>query len=667
MVGTPLYMSPEQAERSGLDVDTRSDIYSLGVLLYELLTGTTPFEKDRFKTASYDEICSIIRTEQPPRPSDKITTLDQAVAATVSTERGTDPGKLGNTLRGELDWIVMKALEKDRTRRYETATGFAQDVQRYLNDDPVEACPPSKVYLLRKTMRRHKTTFAFAATVAVLLALGLAGTTWQAMRAGRAERQTLASLDDVKEQRDAAQVAKQEADVRQQEAEAERQKAEAVLKFMVESLRSPDPKRDGRTITVAEVIDRAADALDVEFHNQPRARAELAQAIGNTYEGLGLYEKAIPMFELAWSIRQSQLGEDHEDTLESMACLASNLQHVGQQSKSLTLYMEVLERRKAILGADHPDTLDAMVHVGSAYLAVGQLDKATPLLEEAFGKQKTALGLDHLKVQGSIGAMSALYITTYQTNKAVRLLEPLYEVRKATKGPDHPDTLNTMGLLAIAYEQADQWGKSQTLLEPCLAMMKDRLGSDHPTTNSVAGDLAVVYSENGQWDKAVSLLENTLARIRAVRGEDHLDTLIVMGNLGSMYANASMYDKALPLLENALNRYTVLLGPEDPKTLWVMSNLGGAYRSAGEYKRALPLLTQAIERRRLVLGEDHPDTQLINGPVEPCISRPSSVRQGSATVGRSDSEIEGGTRCGTSQDVVSHVCIGLQLRGGRPV
>lgn len=185
MIGTPLYMSPEQAEMSGLDVDTRSDIYSLGVLLYELLTGTTPFDKERLKTAGYDEIRRIIRDEDPPRPSARISTLGEALA-TVSANRQSNLKKLSQLCRGDLDWIAMKALEKDRARRYETASDLARDVQRYLHDEPVEACPPSAMYRFRKFARRNKAALTTAATVAFALLLGISISVWQAVLATQA-------------------------------------------------------------------------------------------------------------------------------------------------------------------------------------------------------------------------------------------------------------------------------------------------------------------------------------------------------------------------------------------------------------------------------------------------------------------------------------------------
>jgi serine/threonine protein kinase/WD40 repeat protein/tetratricopeptide (TPR) repeat protein len=203
LLGTPLYMSPEQAALSGLDVDTRSDIYSLGVLLYELLTGTTPFDKERLRAAGYEEMRRIIREEEPPRPSTRLSTLGQA-ATLLAGQRRSDPKRLSQLCRGELDWIVMKALEKDRGRRYETAAAFAADVQRYLKDEPVQACPPSAGYRLRKILRRHKGPVLAAALVLLALVTGVAVSTWQAVRAMQAEGDAVAGWADAEEQRGAA-------------------------------------------------------------------------------------------------------------------------------------------------------------------------------------------------------------------------------------------------------------------------------------------------------------------------------------------------------------------------------------------------------------------------------------------------------------------------------
>ena len=193
VLGTPLYMSPEQAQLNNLDVDTRADIYSLGVLLYELLTGTTPLERKRFKEAAWDEIRRMIREEEPPRPSMRLSSTD--TLPSLATFRHTEPAKLKKLVRGELDWIVMKALEKDRTRRYETASGFARDIQRYLDDEVVEARPPSTGYRIGKFVRRHRGQVIAAGLVLLALLAGIAGTTWGLIREARANTRLAESLD----------------------------------------------------------------------------------------------------------------------------------------------------------------------------------------------------------------------------------------------------------------------------------------------------------------------------------------------------------------------------------------------------------------------------------------------------------------------------------------
>jgi serine/threonine protein kinase/WD40 repeat protein len=190
MIGTPMYMSPEQAQMSGLDMDTRTDIYALGVLLYELLTGATPFDKEWMRTAGYDEIRRILREEEPAKPSTRLSTLGQAACA-VSTNRRSDLKHLRRLLRGELDWVVMKALEKDRNRRYDSASSFAADVRRYLNDEPVQACPPSALYRLRKLVRRHQGPVVAVSLILLALVGGIIGTTWGLIHTARARADAL--------------------------------------------------------------------------------------------------------------------------------------------------------------------------------------------------------------------------------------------------------------------------------------------------------------------------------------------------------------------------------------------------------------------------------------------------------------------------------------------
>ena len=397
MIGTPLYMSPEQAERSGLDIDTRSDIYSLGVLLYELLTGSTPFDRDQFKDAGLDEVRRLIREQEPPRPSTRISTMGKA-ATTASEHRRTSPVELSNSLRHELDWIVMKALEKDRTRRYESANDFARDIQRYLHDEAVEACPPSTVYRLRKFARRHKTAVIATTAVSLALILGAGVAAGQAYRATRAEKVAEEQLQIAQDQERLAkqqtQLAKKQkklaeeaaeregklrAEAEQQrdlaqkateQAEAARRQSEAVTKFLVDIFRSPDPERDGRTVTAAEVLDKAKAQVETEFKDDEVLQAKLLTAIGQTYFGLGLCAESIGLLTNASDTLWRALGPEYPITLESTNSLAVAYWSIGNLGQSIPLFEKILKLQETTLRADHPDRL----------LTMGNLRRTMPML-----------------------------------------------------------------------------------------------------------------------------------------------------------------------------------------------------------------------------------------------------------------------------------------------
>jgi serine/threonine protein kinase/tetratricopeptide (TPR) repeat protein len=580
VVGTLEYMSPEQAELNNLDIDTRSDIYSLGVLLYELLTGTTPLQRKRLKEAALLEVLRLIREEEPPKPSTRLSTTAELPA--IAANRGLEPKKLSGLVRGELDWIVMKALEKDRNRRYESANGLAADVERYLADEPVFACPPTARYRLRKFLRKHRTGALVAVAFVTLLVAGAAVSTWLAVRAQRAEAQAHEN------ERQAREAAAAEA--------AQRRQAEAVAGVLESVFDGLDPKQAAQDLKGQLVgrLDAIADTLAADYAGEPVVRARLRNALGFTQEGLGEYAKAVALHERALAERRQYLGPDHPDTLRSMNGLAAAHRSAGNWDKALPLLEETLEGRRARLGPDHPDTLQSVNNLAAMYYSVGQVEKALPLFEQTLDAQKAKLGPNHTKTLVTMNNLAAAYRAAGQVQKALPLYEQALQRRRARLGPDHPETLKSMNNLATAYNATGQTDRALPLLEQALEKQRARLGPDHPEALTTMGNLALAYKTAARFDKALPLYEQALEKRRAKLGPDHPETLLNVRNLALAYQAAGQIAKALPLFEQTLEWRRAKLGPDHPDTQTAMNNLAQAYEDAGNLGRAEPLARDVL-------------------------------------------------------------------------
>jgi len=338
-LGTPAYMSPEQANMEGIDIDTRSDIYSLGALLYELLTGRTPFDAQEMFKGGLAATRRLILEANPPRPSARLASLNTVEAAPLAQARCASLKELVATLRGDPDWITMKCLEKDPADRYVTANELAQDIQRYLTDEPVTASPPSAIYRIGKFARRNKIAFAVGTVFAIVLVAATAISLWQVRRASQAERLATERLAD---------------------SQNARQESEALSKFLTDAFRSPDPSRDGRSVTVAETLDGVARKIETELAGQPDRRARFQSTLGASYLGLGLYREAIALQEKVRAYYLGKFGLENSNTLEAMQTLAYYNQKAGNEDKALPMRRELLRLREKVSGADELKTIEAM-------------------------------------------------------------------------------------------------------------------------------------------------------------------------------------------------------------------------------------------------------------------------------------------------------------------
>jgi serine/threonine protein kinase/lipopolysaccharide biosynthesis regulator YciM len=635
MIGTPLYMSPEQAAMSGLDIDTRSDIYSLGVLLYELLTGTTPFDQERLRQAGFDELRRILHEEEPPTPSTRVSTAGQAAASEM---RQSDPQKLSRLFRGELDWVVMKALEKDRNRRYESASAFAADVQRYLNDEPVQACPPSAWYRFRKFARRHKAGLAAAgaAAVAVLVAvvsLGAATLLLQAANTrerearGRAEQNERAA-DEQRRQAVAQQGRAEAAErvARERLAEVTRQKerteeeaavGRAVNEFLQKDLlRQADignqPRlgagagRD-RNITVGELLDRAAAAIEGRFATQPLTEAAIRLTVGDTYLQLGRYAESERHLDRALALRTAQLGPDHPAALAGKRSLALLYHAQGKDGRAERLLQEVLSVRTAQFGEEHPDRLVTKTDLAVLYRFRGEYDRAESLLQEVLAAQLAKLGADHPDTLGTKNYLALLYHARGKDDRAEALHKEVLEGRIARLGADHPDTLWSKNNLAVLYRSQGRHDRAEPLFERVLAARAAKLGPDHPDTLWSKNNLALLFRARGEYGRAEPLFREVLAARTARLGPDHPETLWSKNNLALLFRAREEYDRAEPLFREVLAARAATLGDQHPDTLWSKNNLAGLYEREGQYARAEVLYKEALEGRAR-LSADNPDT-----------------------------------------------------------
>jgi tetratricopeptide (TPR) repeat protein len=607
MVGTPLYMSPEQAEMSGLDVDTRSDIYSLGVLLYELLTGTTPLEKKRFAKAAYDEIRRLIRDEEPPKPSTRLSTSDSIVS--IAAQRQMEPAKLSKLIRGDLDWITMKCLEKDRTRRYETANGLARDVEHYLRDEPVEACPPSATYRLRKFAKKNRAALTTAATIAVLLVAGIAMSAWQAVRATQAERDAQAAKKqaETNEQKALAAQASEAnlrkgAEANEKKAETEATRSAEVAKFMRDMLKGVGPSvalgRD--TKLLREILDQTAGRLN-DLKVQPEVESDLCVTLGAVYRDLGDYPKAEAMLQQALVIRKKLFGEKSLEVAAVLDLLGQVLHRNGKPDEAEVAYRQALAAREELAGHESLQVASSLNHLGSLLRNQNKRDEAEAKLREGLALRKRLLSPNDPEIANSLSDLGIVLGAQGKADEAEPLHREALAIRKARFPADHPQIADSLGQLGGTLELRGKYAEAETNILAALAIHQKVLGDHRDTANALTRLGSVLVKQN-RLPEAEQRFREALAMRNKVFGESETSDARLIDVL-KRQGKQTEVDKLLGQQLAAWDGKSKENRPPLKMANTLISN-GRALFYAGKPDEGEAAYRQAMEIRRSYSGDD---------------------------------------------------------------
>ena len=583
-IGTPAYMSPEQAQFSVIDIDTRSDIYSLGVLLYELLVGRTPFDTAELLNVGLDEMRRHIREVDPPRPSMRLSTLQGDALSTTAQRRQIAVPKLLSLVRGDLDWIVMRCLEKDRARRYETANGLASDVARHLHSEPISACPPSTAYRVGKFIRRHKVGVAACTTVALALLVGMVGTSVGLLRATRAE-----------------------ARARQSSAASQQ-----VTEFMLELFKVSDPSEArGNSVTAREILDKGSERIKKSLAGQPATQALLMDTMGRVYQSLGLYDRAAPLFEHALSQRRQLLGKNHPDVAASLNNLGALRRDQGDYAAAERLLREALGLRRPALGPNHPDVARTLDTLGTVHHWKGDYAAAEQLFREALRIKRQALGNDDLAICGVLNNLAMTLNEQGQYASSEPLYREALEIRRRRMGNDNPEVARSLNNLGMFYFRRNNYAAAEPLFREALEINRRMFGERHPEVCAALNNLALVLRETGAYAQAEELFRSALEMRRELLGPDHPQVVTGLTNLGSLLTRMQRFTEAEALLRESLR----VQGKTFPEGHWefatLRSHLGECLAAAGRREAAEPLLLDAHAVLERQFGNRHPRTRAV--------------------------------------------------------
>ncbi len=679
LIGTPEYMSPEQADPASADIDTRSDVYSLGTLLYELLTGMTPFDGASLLRSGWEGMIRTIREVQPPRPSQRLSASRRveppasgAVAAPpappadsshgfalpasrpdrgssvheIARCRRAQPQTLQRRLRGDLDAIVMKCLEKDRRRRYESPGALAEDIGRYLAHAPIAAKHDSFGYVLRRQLRRHWIPAVVASAFVLTLAGGLVASLWQWRRAEAA----LIEKEDQRRTADALRgLADRRADETQRVAEFQARMlssidAEALgrgihaqfreqLRAALEKRTAGDAGRPrpltsaeidaemqafeqrtaparaadvARQVLHAHVLKPALQALPGQLGDQPQAQAHLLHAIGTAYSALGAYDEALPALRAALVERRRHFGQRHVLVAETLNELANALQEKGDYAAAEPLYRDALEMRRELLGGEHADVAQTLSNLGELLRAAGHADAAEPLQREAVAICRRLAGDDHPRLPRMFANLAVTLHTRGGDEQAVAAYREALALGRAAAAADPRELAHMAVSLAGVLNELGRHAEAEALLREALPLLRARLGDNHSDVAHCLNNLAYTLHQQARFDQAEALYREALALRRSLFGEEHPDVARSLNNLGVVLSDQAKYDEAEPVQRAALALRRRVLGDEHPDVASNLNNLAILAQRRGDLAAAEDLYRESLALRRRALGDEHP-------------------------------------------------------------
>jgi len=577
LIGTPEYMSPEQAEMSGQNVDTRTDVYSLGAILYELLVGALPFDPRELRRAGFDEIRRKIREEDPPKPSTKLSTMG-ALSTAEAQKRRTEPTALIRQVRGDLDWITMKALEKDRIRRYGSPSELAADIDRFLHHQPIVARPPSTVYKAKKFVRRHRVGVGVASTIALLLVAFSVTTAIQARRIAR------------------------ERDRANQEAETSRQ----VSEFLTGLFKVSNPSEAlGNSITAREILDKGAESITRELQGQPLVQGKLMNTMGYVYESLGLYDPAQKLLETALDIRTKTLGPDDPDVATTLSDLAAVVWRKGNFTKAETLHKQALAIREKRFGRDSEEAATSLHNLGTLYWNQGNYEESRRLCERALAIREKVLGPEHADVASTLNSLGAIAYKEGNLKKAGEMWEQTLAIREKALGADHPLIAQSLNNLAIVYTYTGEPKRAVPLLERVVKIQEKVLGANHPDLASGLMNLGDAISFSGDppgakpyYARAVAIMETASpGNPELGRFLDRLAYVLLEEN--DLKGAEGLYERSLALRQKAY-------GSRHPDIAESLGGLAECASRGGRLQEAEALYERALAITRKPEGGYYP-------------------------------------------------------------